>query len=1092
MTLLHDSQHHTYDEYAESLLHSFNKQIPLTDTNINSINPADWNNINKYDIFRSNNTLYDITNSNMYSSITNQQLLLESAGHHINQDQSNDSVQLHITNNNNNHTGSLNKQLINILTWKSNQLLHSTPINLAELDSDQFIELYQYHFQSLLIDKQQQSLANIFDDKGLSVAALYVLQGIESNHIQYNASTCAYELTHPTNHCINKLLYEFMGYGTLYKHMELICEYIQDNYRAYGSILFGYSESLLYWLTLYRHKLLPLYNNQLSIIQLYTVTQPLLLQLRAVYHITLQHNVTVFNVQHIVDRLPKKTLLITYLYNQCQRLSIQDSYNLYTSIQYMFDCCLNSYINILSSWLYYGKCIDPHNEFFNDNTATNNNKPINTNSILLNIPVFLQHIADILFLTGQSLYVMSHADTALFYACAINTTSPATQQPVSAQHLLQLQYNDTNMKQQFIIRNLVRKQQQDALDNYIVQLRNQLQQSIEHRLSRTQQLIQQRRLYTYIHDTNHELIIQHKLQLHKQQQYLCELNEQIALNQQKKSIERQTIEQSELQLQQQYQLQQQHRITVEHNRLLEEHNIIMLAESKKQQLVQWKLKRLALNSKRAGILYNDELMSERQTINAGTNHDGHNSILIDGVNDVVDTGHIELLLDGDELNNDTSDDIVAEVIIDTVDIDNVQLNIQSPARIKSTPTVPHGDNTIDPPSNAINPSAQHDTNRVNQMKSNIFNVNENTTSSFIDQPIKSYISIDKHTLEENMSRVSVQRVSPLDAARQAIAPISNISTITPDITASQSVQQQKYTVNTDTTSDNHTSLSLQSIIQNTLISSVLAQYASVNRAVLTLYNTQLHLLQHVQTCRGYLLWANGDISQYISNELCDTMKYNRSIQWNNISYHSLKSIIDDGLKYCNTVNTEYTELLYFKPSNYIAQNTNKLTQSHVLHDMDGIVLSYRVAWPLSLVITEDSIQQYNRVWSYLLRVYRVHSKLTNIFKLFQSAEKQLYTYKLQQSILGRQQISNNHNNDIDQHTIHLHSHRLRTLQTVRHEMQHLHSVILQHTLNEILERSWNTYIYNMSNNVNNLRDLCTVHDGYIDSILKQCYLQPDV
>src|ERR1700730_7561005 len=60
-------------------------------------------------------------------------------------------------------------------------------------------------------------------------------------------------------------------------------------------------------------------------------------------------------------------------------------------------------------------------------------------------------------------------------------------------------------------------------------------------------------------------------------------------------------------------------------------------------------------------------------------------------------------------------------------------------------------------------------------------------------------------------------------------------------------------------------------VQRSVIQSVIAQYDSVNAAVLALYMYQLQLKQHLTTCRQYLLWASGDVNSTLANEMIEVM-----------------------------------------------------------------------------------------------------------------------------------------------------------------------------------------------------------------------------
>ena len=125
---------------------------------------------------------------------------------------------------------------------------------------------------------------------------------------------------------------------------------------------------------------------------------------------------------------------------------------------------------------------------------------------------------------------------------------------------------------------------------------------------------------------------------------------------------------------------------------------------------------------------------------------------------------------------------------------------------------------------------------------------------------------------------------------------------------------------------------------------------------------------------------------------------------------------------------------------------------------ESITLHYDVEWPLNIIINEDSLRNYNKLFRLLLKLKRVSYALQSVWNSLK-----LTNFKKEFKNIGVK------------------------LQLFRHEMQHLLNILQMYIIQQLNELSWKEFTIQLEK-VTTLDHLINVHELYLTKCLTRCLL----
>uniref|UniRef100_A0A8C6VNK0 Tubulin gamma complex component 6 n=1 Tax=Naja naja TaxID=35670 RepID=A0A8C6VNK0_NAJNA len=212
-------------------------------------------------------------------------------------------------------------------------------------------------------------------------------------------------------------------------------------------------------------------------------------------------------------------------------------------------------------------------------------------------------------------------------------------------------------------------------------------------------------------------------------------------------------------------------------------------------------------------------------------------------------------------------------------------------------------------------------------------------------------------------------------------------------------------------------LSLPVLMKRSITTPLVSHVSLVNKAIVDYYFVELNVEKHFEALRHFLLMEDGEFAQSLSDLLFEKLGTGQT-PGELLNPLVLNSILNKALQYslhgdCHSASNLSFALKYlpdmFKPN-----------APDALACLD---LRYKVDWPLNIVITENCMNKYNKIFSFLLQLKHMVWTLKDVW------------FHLKRTALVKH-ASN--------------SVQFRQLQLYKHEMQHFVKVIQGYIANQIL------------------------------------------
>uniref|UniRef100_A0A3Q1J3P9 Gamma-tubulin complex component 6 n=1 Tax=Anabas testudineus TaxID=64144 RepID=A0A3Q1J3P9_ANATE len=238
-------------------------------------------------------------------------------------------------------------------------------------------------------------------------------------------------------------------------------------------------------------------------------------------------------------------------------------------------------------------------------------------------------------------------------------------------------------------------------------------------------------------------------------------------------------------------------------------------------------------------------------------------------------------------------------------------------------------------------------------------------------------------------------------------------------------------------------VSLPVLIKHSVTAPLITHVSLVNKAVVDYFFVELGVERHFEALRHFLLMEDGEFAQSLSDLLFEKLASGQT-PGELLTPLVLNSILSKALQYSLHGDTplagNFTFALRFLPETF---------HPHAPDSLNCLELRYKVDWPLNIIITDNCMNKYNRLFSFLLQLKHMVWSLRDVW------------FHLKRTALvkgaGR-------------------SVQFRQLQLYRHEMQHFVKVIQGYIANQILQVSWSEFTAKLAT----ASDLDAIHRTHAD------------
>ncbi|KAI4456268.1 gamma tubulin complex protein [Holotrichia oblita] len=168
-------------------------------------------------------------------------------------------------------------------------------------------------------------------------------------------------------------------------------------------------------------------------------------------------------------------------------------------------------------------------------------------------------------------------------------------------------------------------------------------------------------------------------------------------------------------------------------------------------------------------------------------------------------------------------------------------------------------------------------------------------------------------------------------------------------------------------------------IQQSVSIPVNTQIGLVNNELLKYLFTDLHFLAHLNSLHNYFFLLDGEFGRNITEGLFEKL-HDVNLPVDLINYRTLQHLVYDAID---------SSIKLHKNSNCLSFKINSLPKTFNLEDPDVLEclsLSYKVTWPLNILLPSDTIAKYDEVFKFLLKLNRVSWVLKKTLLVFIESE----------------------------------------------------------------------------------------------------------
>ncbi|KAL8221149.1 UNVERIFIED_CONTAM: Gamma-tubulin complex component 6 [Gekko kuhli] len=244
-------------------------------------------------------------------------------------------------------------------------------------------------------------------------------------------------------------------------------------------------------------------------------------------------------------------------------------------------------------------------------------------------------------------------------------------------------------------------------------------------------------------------------------------------------------------------------------------------------------------------------------------------------------------------------------------------------------------------------------------------------------------------------------------------------------------------------------LSLPVLMKRSVTAPLVSHVSLVNKAIVDYYFVELNVEKHFEALRHFLLMEDGEFAQSLSDLLFEKLGSGQT-PGELLNPLVLNSILNKALQYSLHGDTHLASNLSFALK-YLPE----MFKPNAPDVLNCLELRYKVDWPLNIVITENCMNKYNKIFSFLLQLKHMVWTLKDVW------------FHLKRTALVKH-ASN--------------SVQFRQLQLYKHEMQHFVKVIQGYIANQILHVTWCEFGSRLSS-VGNLEEIHKMHAEYLNKAI---------
>ncbi|XP_050668797.1 gamma-tubulin complex component 6 [Leptidea sinapis] len=252
---------------------------------------------------------------------------------------------------------------------------------------------------------------------------------------------------------------------------------------------------------------------------------------------------------------------------------------------------------------------------------------------------------------------------------------------------------------------------------------------------------------------------------------------------------------------------------------------------------------------------------------------------------------------------------------------------------------------------------------------------------------------------------------------------------------------------------------LTACLQRSVMLPLTYQLEVVNNSIVTYFLVDLDMYDHLRSLKDYFFLMDGEFSRSICHNLFAKLTQTLNPQ-ELLNFSTLHNILDKALGSSISHVHKFSENLSFSISE------SPLSFQHSSPDvLQCLSLTYSVNWPLNIILSQEALSRYAKVFQFLIKMRRIFWVLSEDFQSLKLAVK----------------LSREHSRKL------LKSPQYISLQLYRHVMASLVRALDNYIVTTCILSSWTEFEKDLRK-ARTLDDLYECHVLYIKNVLFRCLL----
>ncbi|CAH9072571.1 unnamed protein product [Cuscuta europaea] len=260
---------------------------------------------------------------------------------------------------------------------------------------------------------------------------------------------------------------------------------------------------------------------------------------------------------------------------------------------------------------------------------------------------------------------------------------------------------------------------------------------------------------------------------------------------------------------------------------------------------------------------------------------------------------------------------------------------------------------------------------------------------------------------------------------------------------------------------------LDYIIKKCLLEEILLQYKYLSKLTIKLFEKGFDLQEHLLALKRYHFM---EVADWVDLFMTSLLRHKWYVLEAEKRISEIQGLLELSVQRSSCEGDMNRARLYVYMKHAMADSPAfAIGPFHGINSFDFLGLGYRVDWPISIIITPDTLKIYSDIFSFLIQIKLALISLSDVWSLLKNHDelsKKNCNFEAQDMKL----------------------HQISILTKTRHQLNHFVSAVQQYVQSQLSHVSWCRFMHSLKHKVRDMMDFALVHMAYLNDSRHICFL----